>query len=94
MSVSKQQLLVFKQHFSYFHTLFHPHVFLQKFLNNNFQFLNASTKRALNVFFPFVDALGQRWWQPWVVASATIFGWRERERERERVNAKLALGFM
>ena len=45
---------------------------------------------ALNVFFPFVDALGQRWWQPWVVASVTIFGWRE----RERVNAKLALGFM
>ena len=47
VSVSKQQFSVFKQHFTYLHTLFHPHVFPQKFLNNNFQFLNTSTKRAL-----------------------------------------------
>ena len=47
VSVSKQQCSVFKQHFTYLHTLFHPHVFPQKILNNNFQFLNTSTKRAL-----------------------------------------------
>ena len=48
MSVFKQQFSVFKQHFTYFNTLFHPHVFPQKFSNNNFQFLNTCTKRALN----------------------------------------------
>ena len=48
VSVSKQQVSVFKQHFTYFNTLFHPHVFPQKFLNNNFQFLNTCTKRVLN----------------------------------------------
>ena len=47
VSVFKQQFSVFKQHFTYFNTLFHPHVFPQKFLNNNFQFLNTCTKRAL-----------------------------------------------
>ena len=36
VSVSKQQFSVFKQHFTYFNTLFHPYVFPQKFLNNNF----------------------------------------------------------
>ena len=41
-----------------------------------------------SVFFPFVVALCQRWWQLRVVAGITIFGWRE------RVYAKLALGFM
>ena len=49
VSVFKQQFLVFKQHFTYFHTFFQPHVFLQKFLNNNFQFLNTYTKRAVSV---------------------------------------------
>ena len=49
VSVFKQQFSVFKQHFTYFHTLFHPHIFPQKFLNNNFQFLNTCTKRALNL---------------------------------------------
>ena len=47
VSVSKQQFSVFKQHFTYFYTFFHPHVFPQKFLNNNFQFLNTCTKRVL-----------------------------------------------
>ena len=36
--ISKQQFLVFKQYFTYFYTLFHPHIFSQKFLNNNFNF--------------------------------------------------------
>ena len=44
--VFKQQFSVFKQHFTYFHTLFHSHVFLQMFSNNNFQFLNTCTKRT------------------------------------------------
>ena len=48
MSVFKQQFSVFKQYFTYFNIFFHLHVFLQKFLNNNFQFLNIYTKRALN----------------------------------------------
>ena len=30
----------------YFYTFFHLHVFSQKFLNNNFQFLNICTKRT------------------------------------------------
>ena len=34
----------------YFHTLFHPHVIPQEFLNNNFQFLNTCTKQALKLF--------------------------------------------
>ena len=49
VSVSKQQFSVFKQHFTYFDILFHPHVFPQKFLNDNFQFLNICTKRALSL---------------------------------------------
>ena len=49
MSVSNQQFSVFKQHFTYFHILFHPHVFPLKILNNNFQFLNTCTKRALRI---------------------------------------------
>ena len=44
----KQPFSVFKQHFTHFNTLFHPHVFPQIFLNNNFKFLNTQTKRALN----------------------------------------------
>ena len=47
--VFKQQFLVFKQHFTHFNALFHPHVFPQMFLNNNFQFLNTHTKQALKV---------------------------------------------
>ena len=50
-SVFKQQFLVFKQYFTYFHTLFHLHVFSQKFLNNNFQFLNTCTKQALKLSY-------------------------------------------
>ena len=34
--VFKQQFSVFKQHFTHFHTLFHPYVFSQIFSNNNF----------------------------------------------------------
>ena len=45
--VFKQQFLVFKQYYTYFDTFFHSHVFLKMFLNNNFQFLNIYTKRAL-----------------------------------------------
>ena len=44
----KQPFSVFKQHFTQFNTLFHPHVFPQMFLNNNFQFLNTQTKQALS----------------------------------------------
>ena len=43
----KQPFSVFKQHFTYFNTLFYPRVFPQMFLNNNFQFLNTHTKRVL-----------------------------------------------
>ena len=46
--VFKQLFLIFKQYFTYFYVLFHPHVFSQMFSNNNFQFLNTYTKRALN----------------------------------------------
>ena len=46
--VFKQLFFVFKQYFTYFNTLFHPHVFSQMFLNNNFQFLNIHNKRALS----------------------------------------------
>ena len=53
VSVFKQQFSVFKQHFTYFNTLFHSHVFPQKFLNNNFQFLNTCTKQALSYLFLF-----------------------------------------
>ena len=34
--VFKQLFSVFKQYFTYFYTLFHPHVFPQMFSNNNF----------------------------------------------------------
>ena len=44
----QQPFSIFKQHFTHFNVLFHPHVFLQIFSNNNFQFLNTYTKRALN----------------------------------------------
>ena len=42
--VFKQPFLVFKQYFTHFNALFHPHVFPQIFLSNNFQFLNTRTK--------------------------------------------------
>ena len=45
--VFKQPFSVFKQHFTHFNTFFHQHLFPQIFLNNNFQFLNTHTKRAL-----------------------------------------------
>ena len=45
--VFKQQFLVFKQHFTHSNALFHPHIFPQIFLNNNFQFLNTHTKQVL-----------------------------------------------
>ena len=51
--VFKQKFLVFKEHYTYFHILFHPHVFSQVFSNNNFQFLNICTKRALNMLNSF-----------------------------------------
>ena len=46
--IFKQPFSVFKQHFRYFHTFFHPHVFPPMFLNNNFQVLNTCIKRILN----------------------------------------------
>ena len=47
--VFKQHFSVFKQHFTYFQILFHPHIIPQMFSNNNFQFLNTYTKRALRI---------------------------------------------
>ena len=38
--VFKQPFSVFKHHFTHFNVLFHSHIFLQIFSNNNFQFLN------------------------------------------------------
>ena len=53
--IFKQQFSVFKQHFTHFNTLFHPHVFSQMFLNNNFQFLNTHTRpRYQDTKFTFV----------------------------------------
>ena len=43
----KQQFSVFKQHYTYFGTLFHSYVFLHMFSNNNFQFLSTCTKHPL-----------------------------------------------
>ena len=43
--VFKQLFSVFKKHFTYFYALFYPHIILQIFSNNNFQFLNKCTKR-------------------------------------------------
>ena len=51
----EQPFSVFKQHFTYLNALFHPHVFLKIFSNNNFQFLNTCTKRALTSLFCFVS---------------------------------------
>ena len=50
--VFKQQFSVSKQHFTHFNIFFHPHVFSQMFLNNNFQFLNTHTKRTLRLHSP------------------------------------------
>ena len=65
--VFKQPFSVFKQHFTYFNTLFHPHVLPQIFLNNNFRFLHTRTKRALShfkkiVFIKIISFLFI-WWQ-------------------------------
>ena len=51
--VFKQPFSVFKQYFMHFYTLFHLHVFPQIFSNNNFQFLNTCTKRAIILPRPF-----------------------------------------
>ena len=47
VDIFKQQFSVFKQYYTYFYTLFHSHVFLHMFSNNNFQFLSACTKHPL-----------------------------------------------
>ena len=39
----------FKQHLTYFYTFFYSHIFSQKILNNNFQFLNTCTKPAYSL---------------------------------------------
>ena len=54
--IFKQPFLVFKQHFTYFYTFFHSHIFLQIFSNNNFQFLNTtlnffSYQKKIWIFF-------------------------------------------
>ena len=48
-------VIIPKQYYTYFHILFHLHTFLQMFLNNNFQFLNTYTKRAL--YLPLQERL-------------------------------------
>ena len=58
--VFKQLFSVFKQYFTHFHVLFHPHVFLQIFSNNNFQFLNTYTKRALRLCKHFMFPINSR----------------------------------
>ena len=40
----KHMFSVFKQHYTYFHTLFHLHVFSHIFSNTCFQFLRTCTK--------------------------------------------------
>ena len=57
VSVSKQQFSVFKQYFTYFYIFFHSYVFPQKFLNNNFQFLNTCIKRTLDNAAPTYIAI-------------------------------------
>ena len=61
VSVFKQLFLIFKQHFTYFNTLFHLHVFLQIFLNNNFQFFNIYTKRTLIITVFEHNGSGWEW---------------------------------
>ena len=61
VSVFKQPFLIFKQHFTYFNALFHLHVFLQIFLNNNFQFLNIYTKRTLIITVFEHNGSGWEW---------------------------------
>ena len=51
--VFKQLFSVFKQHFTYFNALFHPHEFSQMFSNNNIQFLNICTKWTLTLVDTF-----------------------------------------
>ena len=41
----------------HFYTLFYQHVFLQIFLNNNFQFLNTCIKRTLNLSLSLMRVL-------------------------------------
>ena len=53
-------VIIPKQYYTYFHILFHLHTFLQMFLNNNFQFLNTHTKRALNIFKVIVNKIFQK----------------------------------
>ena len=57
--VFKQSFSVFKQYFTHFNTLFHPHVFPQIFLNNNFQFLNTRTKRTLSLHLNCMPSIFQ-----------------------------------
>ena len=69
----KQSFSVFKQHFTHFNVLFHPHVFSQMFSNNNFQFLNTYTKRPLcfcviikHFFFFFLRELFKHFTLQWI----------------------------
>ena len=62
--VFKQSFSVFKQYFTHFNTLFHPHIFSQILLNNNFQFLNTHTKRVLNYW---------SWWE----ALKVFYAWMD-----------------
>ena len=64
--IFKQQFSVFKQHYTYFHTLFHPHVFLHMFLNNNCQFLNTYTKRTLRFCTILLIKENKQYWYYWI----------------------------
>ena len=86
--VFKQLFLVFKQYFTYFNVLFHLHIFPQKFLNNNFQFLNTCTKQTLNDS-SHVNKLG-------IVGlefDGTFF-WGKKKKKRTFGNKKSVLSFM
>ena len=70
--VFKQPFSIFKQHFTHFNILFYPHVFLQMFSNNNFQFLNKCIKRTQDLSVVF---LAKIWLvEAWLV-EGTVRGW-------------------
>ena len=73
--VFKQQFSVFKQYFIHFYILFYPHVFPQMFTNNNFQFLNTCTKRALNPWSS-KNAINHLWSKKINQSSQTYTNWK------------------
>ena len=71
----KQQFSVFKQHYTYFHIFFHPHVFSKN--TNNVTKSNITKRLIKRVFFFFLDWYYKSYYElvSWVQSNGHCEWW-------------------